>query len=268
MDRRNLETDLDNPAVKCAIRLCAAFDELLKSVEYADSLNASVWEFAVELPSLWQLWISNNDLRWLVSAGFVSHALETTKATSAKRTFEETDCLRLCKQTCFVLTPKGVEFAKTIAGRSNNSFGQHQAAKEPEQLLSDLTRPDHFPKWDRSRQELLVGKIVVKRFRVPAPSQEVILAAFEEESWPARIDDPLPPRGDQCPKRRLQETIKSLNRNQRYPLLRFLGDGNARGVLWEYVSDGNGGGGATKVLEQPRHEPMGARRVRDLAAPR
>jgi hypothetical protein len=84
---------------------------------------------------------------------------------------------------------------------------------------------------------LRVGAVVVKRFRVPAASQEAILAAFEEESWPPRIDDPLPPRNDLSPKRRLQETIKSLNRNQSHPLIRFSGDGNAQGVLWELVGE-------------------------------
>ena len=91
-----------------------------------------------------------------------------------------------------------------------------------------------MPKWDRDRQELRVGSIVVKQFKVPAANQEVILSAFEEESWPPRIDDPLPPHGEQTPKRRLQETIKSLNRNQKRALVRFLGDGSGQGVRWEF----------------------------------
>jgi hypothetical protein len=35
------------------------------------------------------------------------------------------------------------------------------------------------------------------------------------------------------PKRRLHDTIARLNRNQRHPLLRFLGDGTALGLSWE-----------------------------------
>jgi hypothetical protein len=34
---------------------------------------------------------------------------------------------------------------------------------------------------------------VVKEFKLPAPNQETILTAFQEEGWPPRIDDPLPP---------------------------------------------------------------------------
>jgi hypothetical protein len=90
-----------------------------------------------------------------------------------------------------------------------------------------VNRNGVVPTWDRQRQELRVGLIIVKRFRVPAISQETILAAFEEESWPPHIDAPLPQRHDQSPKPRLQETIKSLNRNQKCPLVRFLGDGSA-----------------------------------------
>ena len=57
-----------------------------------------------------------------------------------------------------------------------------------------------FPTWDRDRQELRWGDEVVKQFKVPSPNQETILAAFEEEHWPSRIDDPLSPRLDQDPK--------------------------------------------------------------------
>jgi len=89
------------------------------------------------------------------------------------------------------------------------------------------------PKWDRDRQELRWGPIVIKRFRVPAANQETVLAVFEEESWPTRIDNPLPWHPDQTPKRRLLETIKSLNRNRKQPLIRFVGDGSGNGVCWE-----------------------------------
>ena len=90
-----------------------------------------------------------------------------------------------------------------------------------------------LPHWDRDRQELRVGNVVVKQFKVPAPNQEMIIAAFEEEGWPPRIDDPLPPHPQQDSKRRLHDTINSLNRNQREELIRFLGDGSGQGIRWE-----------------------------------
>ena len=59
--------------------------------------------------------------------------------------------------------------------------------------------------------------------------------AFEEEGWPAKIDDPLAPQSQQDPKRRLHDTIKCLNRNQKNELLHFRGDGTGEGILWELV---------------------------------
>jgi hypothetical protein len=36
----------------------------------------------------------------------------------------------------------------------------------------------------------------------------------------------------------LQETIKSLNRNQKQLLIRFIGDGSGTGVRWEFCGNG------------------------------
>ena len=66
-----------------------------------------------------------------------------------------------------------------------------------------------------------------------AGNQETVLAAFEEEGWPRRIDDPLPPRGALVPKYRLHFTIQCLNQGQLSQLIRFFGDGTGEGVCWE-----------------------------------
>ena len=90
-----------------------------------------------------------------------------------------------------------------------------------------------LPCWDGERRELCFAGQVVKRFKVPAPNQEAVLAALQEEGWPAAVDDPLPPAGDQDPKYRLRQTIRGLNTNQQHPVLRFRGDGSGERVLWE-----------------------------------
>jgi hypothetical protein len=77
---------------------------------------------------------------------------------------------------------------------------------------------------------------LVKAFHQLAPNQELILAAFEEEAWPPRIDDPLPVMEDHRSKDRLHETIKALNRHQKCRRIRFRGDGTGSGVRWENVS--------------------------------
>ena len=97
-------------------------------------------------------------------------------------------------------------------------------------------RPPPRVQWDAARRVLYVGKNVVKQYRVPSPTQEAVLNAFEEEGWPARIDDPLRPDPDQDVKRHLHDTIRRLNRNRRAALIHFSGDGTGEGVLWELTA--------------------------------
>jgi hypothetical protein len=94
---------------------------------------------------------------------------------------------------------------------------------------------DSTPQWDAKYRALRVGQCVIKEYRVPSPNQEAVLAAFQEEGWPHRIDDPLSPLGDVEPKCRLHDTIKRLNRHHKDRLIRFRGDGTGEGVCWEYV---------------------------------
>ncbi|MEX0677384.1 MAG: hypothetical protein WD063_09930 [Pirellulales bacterium] len=232
----------EKSGISCSTRLHLALDEFLKAWDYANDLNTNVWDFAIELSYLRRLQLSNSDLRWLVGRGLLGHGIETTSPGDAERSFKRPARLILCKKTRFVLTPKGAEVSRQICGRGRQPAIDLHVPVVCEPPLRAVVPPSTLlvPKWDRDRQELRVGSVVVKRFRVPAASQEAILAAFEEECWPPRIDDPLPPRKDQSPKRRLQETIKSLNRNQKHPLLRFLGDGSAQGVLWEFCGERNG----------------------------
>jgi hypothetical protein len=97
--------------------------------------------------------------------------------------------------------------------------------------------PSH-PTWDRRSRELRLGELVVKQYKMPAAVQIAILDAFEEEDWPPRIDDPLPPRRGLDPQDRLREAIKSLNRNQDIRILRFQGDGTRCGVRWRLLALG------------------------------
>ena len=94
-----------------------------------------------------------------------------------------------------------------------------------------LTSVD-LPFWDAERRELRLGAILVKRFRQPARNQEMILAAFQEEGWPAHLDDPRPGGDNRDAPDRLRDTVKKLNR-QANPLIRFLCDGTGQGIIWE-----------------------------------
>ena len=91
------------------------------------------------------------------------------------------------------------------------------------------------PVWNPALRELRVGDVLVKHFRTPAPNQELVLSAFEEQGWPMQIDDPLPPISKGNPKLRLRDTIAKLNRHQQTARMRFHGDGQGKAVRWELV---------------------------------
>jgi hypothetical protein len=90
------------------------------------------------------------------------------------------------------------------------------------------------PRWDAETRTLSVGRRIVKQYRVPSRNQEAVLAAFQEEGWPLRIDDPLPCRAGLNAKYRLHFTVGRLNRCGRESLIRFFGDGTGEGVCWEF----------------------------------
>jgi hypothetical protein len=236
------------PNLTLSPRLRAVMSVLLEAYDYAQDLRLDSWDFAVELATLRPLGLTNSDCRWLIGKGLVEAGFELTLAGDERRSFRQCTNLKLSKRTCLVLSSAGV----VAVGGQSSVESLHQRVST---VVDSPDRPDHrpvsFPEiiaaagvsepkptWDRDRQQLRLGNLIVKQFKVPAANQEAILAAFQEEDWPVRIDDPLPPKSDQDPKRRLHDTINSLNRNQKRPLLRFVGDGSGEGVRWEFVSSG------------------------------
>ncbi len=93
------------------------------------------------------------------------------------------------------------------------------------------------PVWDRDRRELRLGNVVVKRFKWPAGNQERVLNAFENQGWPEFVGDPLDVDPKICPKRRLHDTLKCLNRKQLCPAVKFRGDGTGKRVRLEINPD-------------------------------
>jgi hypothetical protein len=214
---------------------------LLESSVYANSLDEDPWEFSVEWPELQRLGLNCNDGRWLIHKHLVLHAREVTSVEDERRRFVPSANLSLSDHTCLILTENGCELARRIA-ESHDLGSSHAVAEPPSVHLSRVASTNgsgaaqlQQPKWDRDRRQLRVGSSIVKEFKVPAMNQEIILAVFEEERWPAKIDDPLPRKGDIDPQRRLHDTINSLNRRQRHRLVHFSADGLAQGILWELV---------------------------------
>jgi hypothetical protein len=183
------------------------------------------WDFAVEIDQLRAAGLTHSALRWLVCTGFLGLGTEEIAAASAVRQFRPSENLSLNDRSCFVLTSQGVELVETLSSRD-------QEPAVPETPLAGDQRVGR-PDWDDGRRELRWGGALIKRFRLPAANQTSILSAFQEEGWPAHIDDPLPQVAGLDPQARLHDAIKGLNRHQVRRLLRFAADGTGEGIIWE-----------------------------------
>ena len=225
-----LRRELDH-RIGIRVHLHKALGLLLQAYEYALELHQDTWQFALELDVLRTAHVSNSDLRWLSSIGYLEHAQETTRLEDDNRTFHRPRAAIYGEGSCFVLTKTGAE--ATIAACAANPNAASEIATAPDVGASALAKPQMLPTWDQQRRQLRWCDRIVKEFKLPAPNQETVLAVFEEEGWPPRIDDPLSPAGETDPKRRLHDTIKALNRKQKHGVLFFMGDGTGGGVRWE-----------------------------------
>jgi hypothetical protein len=193
----------------------------------ARSQRQDVWQFAVEIEQLRAVGLSYTDVRCLLYWNYLEHAQERTTARSRQRVFQPLKALVLPKRTCFVLTAKGREIASESRAETAQGDGPSTGELAVAHRCAQLA-----PRWDDQACQLWWGKDLIKTFRRPAINQELVLAALEEEGWPPRIDDPLPPTKHIDPKVRLHDTIKALNRHHAHRIIRFVGDGRARGIQW------------------------------------
>ncbi|MBX3439127.1 MAG: hypothetical protein KF861_16680 [Planctomycetaceae bacterium] len=198
---------------------------LHRAYHYALDLVRDPWDFAVEIGELQAVGMTNGEFRWLLCKGFLEHAREIPTDDIERRQFSATESLSFYNDSCFQLTEMGLHLASQLL---DNALEKSEGGTFGAGVGQDLK-----PRWDGERHQFFVRDQLVKEFKVPSPNQETILAAFQEENWPARIDDPLAPTSPADSKRRLHDTIKSLNRNQKQNLIRFLGDGTGEGVFWE-----------------------------------
>jgi hypothetical protein len=205
---------------------------LWRGFEYARELDADVWEFGLNCDTLRRAGLSDIDLRWLIARGYVECSLDPAP-NGGQRHWSPKDQSWNESNAQFILTKAGAILALQVLSRPLNPL-VHMPS-EGGRLADQLRSPDQAtprPSWDSDRKELRFQERVIKQFRWAAVNQETILMAFEEESWPTRIDDPLPQKQNQDPKSRLHDTIKCLNRNHKARLIRFTGDGTGEGIRW------------------------------------
>jgi len=201
----------------------------MQAFEYAQDVDRNRWEFAIGFDELQRVGLTTADCRWMVCKGWSELAKELTPHPGLPRRFRHDVGLAISQRSCFVLTDTGVQMTRQMNHSKTNAVRlvDEHVVSEPLVTLR--------PHWDRDRHELRVGTRLVKQYKLPSPNQERILMAMEEESWPVRIDDPLPPSKKLDSKQRLHDTIKNLNRNQKQRLIRFMGDGTGQGVRWELI---------------------------------
>ena len=91
-----------------------------------------------------------------------------------------------------------------------------------------IAQEPQIPIWNRDLGELCFNGSVVRKVRIGvAPNIGRILDAFQEESWPRHISDPLPHGVNP---QRLRETVRTLN--ERLKAIVFHTDGTGEGVTW------------------------------------
>ncbi len=207
------------------VRIAPGLALLREAAEDAAGAKCAPWQFAVRLNELLAAGLSANDVRWLLTRGLADHALEIADLRATERTFRPTPSLQFCAASAVALRPSAFEDVAAWL-----PAGAKRAVPLPERA------PLAAPRWDPHRREPCAGQALIKRFRVPAPSQELILTAFEEDAWPVRIDDPLPIVSEADPNQRLHDAIRGLNRNQMGRLLKFERDGRGTGVCWSWFA--------------------------------
>jgi hypothetical protein len=194
---------------------------LHQACDLAAAAARDVWDFAVEIDQLRSADLTNAALRWLITQGHVEHRREVTGRRSRHRRFCPSANLALDATSCFVLTERGCRLATPCpAANGHGEPPRNGAADGPP-----------VPHWDEERRQLLYDGLLVKEFRGRPGNQELMLTVFEEDGWPPRIDDPLPPSPFIDPPTRVRDTIRRLNRDQKHALLRFQADGRGA-ILW------------------------------------
>src|SRR5437762_9182913 len=186
--------------------LLPALQLLGEAYACAQELGRSTWDFAVEIGNLHSVGLTGSGLRWLVCKGYAEHAAEFTSPGTDVRCFRPVGMLTITERTCVVLTCAGADLARRsgVAVPGRPSEGRQLAA------ATWVDVGPQTPRWDGLRRQLWVDSALVKHFRQPASSQERILAAFQEDGWPPRIDDPLPLKPEIDPKQHLRDTIKNI----------------------------------------------------------
>ena len=88
-----------------------------------------------------------------------------------------------------------------------------------------------IPVWDGER-ELRYKGVLVKLYEREAPEQQRVLAAFEEQGWPALIENPRQHLDGDNLKAQLKSLVNNMNCGMQRPLIEFLSRDAGHMVAW------------------------------------
>ena len=88
--------------------------QLTHAKECARDASREIWDFAVEIDALTAMGLTADDIRWLVTNGYVRHGQEVTKQSDAARNFHPVRDLTFTKQACFVVTDAGLRLTTAV----------------------------------------------------------------------------------------------------------------------------------------------------------
>ncbi len=94
----------------------AAIVRLAEANDYAWDTESDLWDFAVEIDALLAIGLSLDDLRGLVTSGYVQHGREISGRSDAARRFRPARDLNFTKTTCFVLADAGLRLTTAEPG--------------------------------------------------------------------------------------------------------------------------------------------------------
>lgn len=225
------------------VRRTPSFEHGLLTLEnlyraYSCSLDhgCDTWEFAVEISDFLDVGVSRQELRHMVSLGWIAHKREITLPNLEQREFQNEAVHTFSDRSCFIITEKGKQQFREYL--NSPDYDQLNAESQISQIQPRLAVSEK-PVWDGNLRELWLGETLVKRFKWPATIQFAVLDRFQELGWPSRIENPLPVKSSICPKRRLHDAIKCLNQRKENDLIRFRGDGTGHGVIVQVCSNRN-----------------------------
>jgi hypothetical protein len=200
---------------------------LLQSLAHAENKSRTRWDYAVPLQDVTKTGILASDLRGLIDDGVLEHGHENLVCKSEGREFDHDGEFVFNATSCFVLSDRGVNLAKSLVGVDD-------LAQMLISYADQLAKMD-LPRWDATRRELWVGVELVKRFDGRANQQEAVLQAFEDHQWCECLDSPLknPSRHGST---KLRTVVQNLNRNQIVNRIKFRSTSRGKKISWELLS--------------------------------